>query len=283
MFNAIRLNPQKIMVCEEFGSNQIGVLNMPLYCSYHQYFGFELNYLAESKQLLRRGQAIPKGTVFAQSPTIDTNGDYRYGIELNMCLMSHPAVSEDGIMICRDVLPKLSYKTYERRTVSWGAKRYAINAYGTIDNYKPFPDIGDYIHENGLIMALRGYNNDLAPAEQSVYDLMEVDEFFDEATYSVPGRGKVVDIIIHHDENSMNPVTPLGMSEQAKKYDQATRTFYKQILAEYNALRKSRGDKLELTPQFQSLVKEALAYVGDHKESIQKLSSTKTSRTSATR
>lgn len=270
-FNAIRMNPQSVMIYEEYGTNRIGVLNMPRYCSYHQYFGFELKYDKNLKQQLRRGQAFAKDTVFAQTPNIDDNGDYTYGIQLNMCLMTHPAVSEDGVMICRDVLPRLAYKTYERRTVSFGTKRFPVNAYGSRTEYKPFPDIGDYIHESGLIMALRSYNKELAPVDQSIDDLLEVDHFFDECTYSVPGKGRVVDIIIHHDENSLNPCTPLGMEAQAKKYDTATKQFFKAILGEYNDLRKSRKDNLELTPQMQSLVREAISVVGDHKEAIQKL------------
>ena len=270
-FDSIRLNPQKVVIYEEHGTNRIGVLDIHNYTSYHQYFGFENKMNPDAMALLYHGGAVPAGTVFAGSPLVDKDGNYKPGIQLNMCLITHPAVSEDGVGVCEDILPLLAYKTYERRTVPFGSKRFPVNVYGTATEYKPFPDIGEYIKESGLVMATRSYNVDLAPVEQSVYDLMEVDEHFDLCTYSIPGKGRVIDIIVHHDENSMKPCTPLGMDKQARKYDTARRVFYESILREYNELKKSRGDKLKLTPQFHSLVKEAYQVVGKHDEAIQLL------------
>ncbi len=269
--DSIRLNPQKIVIYEEHGTNRIGVLDIQNYTSYHQYFGFENKMNPEAMALLYRDAPVPAGTVFAGSPLVDADGNYMPGIQLNMCLMTHPAISEDGVMARRGMLPSLAYKTYERRTVGFGAKEMPLNAFGTTDIYKIMADIGEYIRESGLVMATRSYNIELAPAEQSIFDLMEIDEHFDRTTYAIPGKGRVVDIIVHHDENSMKPCTPLGMDKQARKYDAARRQFYQSIMDEYNALKKSRGDKLKLTPQFHSLVKEAWSVVGKHEEVIQKL------------
>ena len=270
-YDSIKLNPQKIVIYEEHGTNRIGVLDIQNFTSYHQYFGFENKINPDAMRLLYEGAAVPKDTMFAGSPLVEADGDYKPGIQLNMCLLTLPGVSEDSVIVRRGALKLLAYKTYERRTVDFGSKRFPVNVYGTANEYKPFPDIGEYIKESGLVMATRTYNPDLAPVEQSVYDLMEVDEYFDACTYAIPGKGRVIDIIVHHDENSMKPCTPLGMDKQARKYDRARRVFYDAIMKEYNALRKSRGERLKLTPQFHSLVKEAWSVVGKHEEAIQKL------------
>lgn len=270
-YDAIRLNPQTSVIYEEHHTNRIGVLEIKNHISYHQYFGFATKLNKDAMNLLYRGAPVAAGTTFAGSPLLEKTGDYKPGIQLNMCLITHPAVSEDGVGVCEDILPLLAYKTFETRTGEFGSKRWPKNVYGTREKFKAFPDIGDYIHESGLIMATTSYNVDLSPVEMSLDDMMEVDHFFDQCLYAPPGRGKVIDIIIQHDENSMKPCTPLGMEVQGKKYDDARRVYYRQILNEYNELKRARGNQLKLTPKFHNLVKEAWSVVGDHKEVIQKL------------
>ena len=44
------------------------------------------------------------------------------------------------------------------------------------DNYKPFPDMGDRIRSDGLIMAFRTYDDDLlGEIDMTTESLMEVD------------------------------------------------------------------------------------------------------------
>lgn len=265
-YDSIQFNPETTVIYEEYGTNRIGCFTIPRYCSYHQYFGFEFKHIQENLQALRYGANIAKDTVFAQTPSLDEGGNYKYGIQLNACHMTHPAVSEDGVMICRDVLPKLAYKTYETRTVAFGSKRFPVNAYGTLEKFKAFPDIGEYIREDGLLMALRLYNVELAPIDQSLHDLMEIDYYFDQFIYAPPGKGRVVDIIVHHDESSMHPCTPLGMEAQAMKYVRARDEYFESVVKEYDRLRKSRPDGLTLTPRLHQLIKEGIATSGRYKE-----------------
>lgn len=262
--DAISENPQSIVIYEDEETKEVGIINIAKYCSYHQYMGFEYKAQPGYNQLVP-GQFIPKDTVLLDSPAITDTGGYMYGVELNMAFMSHPAVSEDGIMISSDVLDKLKFKTYEIRVVEWGSKNYPLNMYGTVDNFKPFPDIGEYIRNDGILTALRSHSKNLAPAEQSVYDLMEPDFIFDKLTYVNGPGGKVVDIRVHHEDTGISP-TPFGMEKQADKYDAARRTFYSEILTEWRRLKHARGDALVITPDFHRLVVEALAAMSDPTE-----------------
>lgn len=254
--DSITENPQTIVIYEDEATKEVGIITLPKYCSFHQYMGFE--YKAQpGLQMLVPGQYVPEGTVFLDSPAVTENGGYMYGMELNMAFMSHPAVSEDGIMISRDVLDRLKFKIYDTRIVEWGSKDFPLNMYGTVDNYKAFPDIGEYVRPDGLLAVLRTHDKHMAVVEQSVYDLMEPDHMFDHAVYA-PGGGKIVDIRIHHEDNTNSP-TPMGMEKQADKYDRARKVFYKEILAEYFRLKGSRGTSLLLHPDFHRLIVEALA------------------------
>lgn len=189
--NRIAMNPQTIVIYEDVNTKEVGMLDLRDYCSYHQYFGFEYKRTRAWFETLRTGALIAAGTVLMDSPSITEDGGYKYGRECNMAFMSHPAVSEDGIAISEDVLPLFSFKTYETRVVEWGSKRFPLNLYGTPDNFKPFPDVGDLIRPDGLLMALRSYNKELAVVQQGIYDLMEPDFIFDKLIYPA-GPGKEI-------------------------------------------------------------------------------------------
>lgn len=269
--DTIHGNPQTIVIYEDTQTKELGMFSLTDHCSNHQYFGYKFKE-KEGMQKLARGASIAKDTMFLDSPNVTDDGGYKYGVELQMALMTHPASSEDGILICEDVLPKFGIKTYEIRVVGWGSKKFALNTYGDTTNYKAFPDIGQRIRPDGIVMALRSYDPSLlAPIEQSVKTTMEVDLNFDTTVYANGPGGKVVDIKIHHDLNKMN-CADVHMDRQAQKYDTARRHFYKRIVDVWRKFYKIRGDALLIKPELQRLVVEALSVVNeDSKQRVSKL------------
>lgn len=265
----IASNPQTVIIYEDVATKEIGIVSVASYCSYHQYFGFEYK-TKPAWSNIYAGSYIAADTILMDSPSVTDNGGYKYGIELNMAFMSHPAVSEDGIMISRDALPRLGFKTFETRVVEFGNKRFPLNLYGDAENFKPFPDIGDHVRPDGLLMCLRSYDRELAVVEQGIYDLAEPDFIFDKATYT-GANGKIIDIRIHHDNKSTQAGTPAGMETQPEKYDLARRQFYQDIVSEYSRLRRERGDGLRITPEFHRMVIEALSVVQESPNRILKL------------
>lgn len=259
--DSINVNPQTIVIFEEDKTNRIGMIDLRTFSTYHQYFGYENVVTSNINKLVPR-QFIKKDTEFLKTPTITEDGGYKYGIELNMVFLGVPSIAEDGIMICEDVLPKLAFKIYETRVVEFGNKKFPINLYGDENNFKAFPDIGEYIKDTGVLMMLRSYEKNMSIVEQSIYDLMEPEYTFDTGVYVNGPGGKVVDIRIWHDEDSQSP-TPIGMDKQAQKYNQATKSFYREIVNEYKRLYKERGKALSLTPEFNRMVIEAMAAIED--------------------
>lgn len=262
--DSIDLNPQTIVIFEDDRTKEVGVLSLPLFCSYHQYFGFEYKGTSAVNSLIR-GNHIPKDTIFLDSPAVSDQGNYRYGVELNMAFMSHPSVSEDGIMICRDVLDKFKFKTYETRTASWGSNTFPLNMYGTVDNYKPFPDIGEYLRKDALLMMMRTYDKTLAPVTQSIHDVMIPDYFSDKGIYVNGPGGRVVDIKVYVSDSSLfeNSGT---IDTQVNKYLLATRDFHEKIVSEWRRLKRERGDSLNISDAFHRQVVESLAYIGEKDE-----------------
>lgn len=263
---AIELNPQTIVVYEfddpKTGGKCIGMFTLTGFCSNHQYFGFRFEEGPAFREL-QINRPIKKGAVFLKSPNVTDEGGYKYGLEANIAYMSHPATSEDGVLISDALLPRLGFRTYESRVVEWGQKKFALNLYGDEHNYKPFPDIGHPIRADGVLMALRSYGpEELAVVEQSVRATMNVDYNFDSTTYVNGPGGRVVDIKIHHDVNSWNHAER-HMDKQAQKYDAARRIFYQRIVNVWKKYHSKRGRDLQITPEFSRLVVEAQSVVSE--------------------
>ena len=263
----INFNPETLVIYEDDDTKKLGCFSIPYYNSYHQYFGFKYNLNSENIGRLTPGSFIPKGTIFADTPAVADNGDYKYGIELNMAFISHPAVSEDGILICEDVLPKLRFKVYETRVIGFGNGSFPLNLYGDTENYKPFPDIGEVIRDDGILCATRDYNYALSPVEMSINDVLDVDYIFDTSTYVRGPGGKIVDIKIYHDDNVLS-TTPMGVELFLTKYTKALKCYYKEILAveaslRYNRKKKFSDSRLPLQPELHRLLVEARTMTDD--------------------
>jgi DNA-directed RNA polymerase beta subunit len=106
--DSIDENPQTILVYEDVETKQIGIVNLLTYCSNHQYFGFQYK-TAEGLQQLRVGAFIKKDTIFLNSPSVTPEGGYKYGLQANVAYMTHPATSEDSVVISQSLLPKLGF------------------------------------------------------------------------------------------------------------------------------------------------------------------------------
>lgn len=253
--DSINENPETLVFYQDVVTREIGVITLPKYCAYHPYFGFLYKEQPGLNQI-REKAWIKKGEVFLDSPGVTPHGNYMYGRELNMVFMSHPATSEDGIVVSRDVLPHLKFNTFETRTVEWGKKSFMLNTYGSKGNYKGMPGIGDRIRPDGLLVAFRPYDERLAIVDQSEEALMYVDTVFDERVYANGGGGIVRDIKV-----ITNTDLSIGLAPTDKgleKYIRETHRFYKEIRQFYQSLMRENKGEVSITPEFNNLIQRAL-------------------------
>lgn len=258
-------NPETILIYEDAATKEIGHISLVGHCTHNDYFGFTYR-KGEAMRHLRLGALIPKGSVFHETSSVDEHGNYRYGAQVNVAFMTHPAVAEDSILVSESLLKRYQYRTYETIRVEWGKSGIPLNLYGNDDEYRPFPDIGEYIRDDGVLMAVRSTKscigeetfNILSPVEYSNKALMEIDYLHDKTYYLSGPGGKVVDIIVHHDVRGKDLT---GADSQAMKYHQSSRAFANRILEQYHKFKKKAGDSLVLTPQFHSLVTECMNIV----------------------
>lgn len=256
----IKENPLTAVVYRDCETNEVGVLELPTYNCLHQSFGFRYVYKKAIEQLIP-GNFIPKDTVLADSPAVTDEGDYKYGVETQIAMMSYQPVIEDGIIASEEYLERLKTRGYGSRRLSWGKNYFPLNLYGDDQHYKPFPDVGDKIRPDGLLFALRAYDELLAPVHMTPRALQEVDYVFDKTVYAEP-NARVIDAVVYKGNNNKSNM-PSGMEEQTEKYHRKEYHFYKQLIEEYQSLRNRDRDELRLTPAFHRLLVEGLAFTND--------------------
>lgn len=264
--DSLKFNPETIVIFEREDDGQIDMLVLPYYCSHHQYFGFQYK-PTENMRKLVVNTPIAKDTVFATSPAVSENNGYKYGLNFNTAFMSIPAVAEDGFAISKTAIERLKFKVYERRSVEFGSKNIPLNIHGNSEEYKMFPDIGEYTNDarnDGLLMMLREVSDELAPALMSKDALREPDFTFDKGVYVRAGRGKVIDIKVTSNNNHARNIPP-EITEQLSKYEKANYSFYNQLLELESSLLKRKRSKygldsrLNLSPRLHALLVEAYA------------------------
>lgn len=256
-------NPESTVI---YRSNETGIVDyftLPYYASYHSTFGFQYEHKEAARHITYNAE-FQKDTIFADSPAVKGESHYTYGRNLNVIFMSHPNVGLDGYVISRDVLEHFKFKIYETRSVSLSAAFIPINLYGDETKYKAFPDIGEYVREDGLLMARRPYDPNLAPALFSKDDLREVDYLFDDKVYVRAGRGRVVDLSVIKTEGTSRQL-PKEVTEHMDHYAQRNREYYTELTRLEEQLTREanqHGTELQISPALQRLLVTAKAITG---------------------
>tara|TARA_A200000159_G_C7331607_1_gene343213 strand:+ start:712 stop:2772 length:2061 start_codon:yes stop_codon:yes gene_type:complete len=257
--DSIKENPTTAIIYENIETQEVDILLVENYCSDHNTFGFQYHPTSALEKIYA-GMQVPKGTILAKSKALKDDGNYAYGLEANVAYMTLPATIEDGFIISESMAERLTTTMTGSRVVSWGKEYYPLNLYGDKDNYKPFPDIGDKIREDGLLIALRKYDPALGMVEMTPKALMTPDYTYDKLTYVAPAAGATVyDVIVDMDHNLPYSNTPVGMNAQPDKYLRLSDQFYDTIYNEYRRLAKQRGKGLQLSPALTNIVTRAIA------------------------
>lgn len=131
------------------------------------------------------GDILPSNTPVAQSSSY-VNGNYCSGRNIRMLYTVLPELTEDAVIISESAAKELEYDMVDIVTVNLKRDAYLLNKYGDANLYKPFPNIGEYVH-NDVICSIRenSFMSSYAEARRSHVN--------DRNYYS---RGQIVDIDI---------------------------------------------------------------------------------------
>ena len=159
----------------------------------HEKFGFPL-YFTEEFLKLANGDYIEEGTILADSKQRDLGM-----LTWTRAMVGVPGTfnqsSEDSILFCEESLEELGYYTYTDLTLSVDRTDILLNINGNKDVYKPLPEVGDHIMDDGAVMGKRNVSYFLSPAILSDDALNEFNEAFDKVLYNGSGGGKKTEVV----------------------------------------------------------------------------------------
>lgn len=264
-------NSETCVIYEDLKTGALGSLIVPNFHWNHKVFGFPYKH-SNLFRNLTEGTILAKGDKLADSPSVQDNGDYWYGIETKTAFLSVPGIIEDGIVASESYCKKLRTRGYGSKVVEWGHDAYPLNLYGKdgdVENYKYFPDIGERIRDDGILFALRKYDPILAVCDMTNEALRTVNHTFDDITYislsSVDGVDMpiVEDVSVWHTHNPDLWRTPVGMEPQIRRYHEATKKYHTDIYEAYEVESKKHQQgsvkyQPKLTNEFHNLLVNCL-------------------------
>lgn len=258
----VKENPRSFAIYEPAqGTDKvIGMLEIPTYISHHKDFGYRLVPNEEVIDRIAPNGYVRASEMVAGSPAIMKVDGYGYGFNANVISISDPSTTEDGIVVRQGFLDKLRYRGYHKVSASCGKKYILLNLYGDEENYKPFPDIGERVREDGLVIAMREIDEGTSAVEMTPKALRQVNYLTDKRVYGEK-NAKVVDITVYHDEHMEDGGCPDQLVEQPRRYYEAGKQFYTDVLNTYEQLRKRQGKKLRIDHDFERLVVDAMIYL----------------------
>lgn len=233
-------------------------------------FGFPYKH-SKVMSSIRTGVTLPKGTILADSPTKTDTGGYRFGVNANLCLVNLQETAEDGIIISERLSKKMTYNAYEEKYIEVRDDELLLNLYGTKDDYKPFPEIGETINDDSVLVVLRKMDEDILPSILSANDLMSFDVMNDTAVYARSPGGVITDIKIYGGINYKKKLLS-GTGKYIEKYINAYNNYYKSILTAYESIKKEymakyKTTEVNLSKRLKELLVEAMSIdLGNHKK-----------------
>lgn len=264
LYDNIKDNPELFVVFYNEEKSELDCLSITNFTRNHQHFGFE-NKMKPTLSMLKPGNYVPKDTIFCDSPAVGDNGEYKHGLNFNVCFMDDPAVSEDGILISDRACERAKFKVYETRVCEVGKNNFLLNIFGNDDNYKPFQEIGEMIPKEGYVFSQREYDDDLAPGLLGVYDMQDIDHIFDRTTYT-RGEGKVIDIKVIKNGYIRNPTCPEETTYLLDKYAKAYLKFNKSIIETVENFKSlNKNIVFKMSPNLHRRLIESMAVIENSK------------------
>lgn len=255
-----------VVIYQDSDTQELGCISLISHYSYQGYFGYSYR-PGKDMHLLRINSHVPKGAILREVNSVNDHGDFMMGREVNVAFMSHPGTADDAFVVSESFLQRMQYQTVERVMISWGVGNFPLNLYGSGDQYKIFPEIGEKIRDDGLLMAVRPVDKDestnsglefdpLAPVTRTQTACSTVCHATDKKWYIGGGGATVTAIEIYHDGRDR---VYTAQDDQPMRYYRKSIIFAERIKQIYMTYKSRLGERLRLSGALHKLVTDSLA------------------------
>jgi len=259
--DSVSVVTEHTVILQNTDTLELDAVVIPYYHKLHQQYGFKYNLNDAVSRMDILNSVVPDGYTLADTPGVTPEGDYCYGRPVNVAYMSVPEVTGDGVIISEELAEKYAFNVFETVVVEFGERTHPLNLYGNADTFQAFPEIGEYINDDRVIMATRDYETVLSPSLISAKDMQRYDPNFDTAYYSTAG-GRLVDIKVYKN-NKARVSTYSHTVDQPDRYANALKTYYADVLSCYEVQSRKHfgmyGKNLPVTERMHRLLIDAYA------------------------
>jgi len=170
----------------------VDILEVPLSYTGNGKTGFVYEFNNEVN--LKPNVYVKADTVIAAPPSAKYMDEYNPGVDLMTAVMSLPETAEDGIVLSEKAVDKFSFMLVEKRRIAVGLYQEPVilGTYGGNDYV--VPDIGMRVNEDGVLMAIRNFNNPYCHVSMHAESMREIDNITDTVYQLTKGGGVVTDI-----------------------------------------------------------------------------------------
>lgn len=126
-------------------------------------YGFRMYDLIRNN--FKEGDTIPKATALMQSSSY-VKDNYCAGRNLKTIHCIIPELTEDSIVFSKSAAKAMEYDMVDKVTAKLTENQFFLNMYGDVNIDKPFPEIGEYVKDDEVILSVRedGYLSSRAEA-----------------------------------------------------------------------------------------------------------------------
>lgn len=246
--------------------NAYDLLTLPAYNTQNTSVGFEFKYNKDNLRKLKKGAFIPKGTIFADSPRVNADGEWCFAMPTRVAAFSDFRTEEDGIIITQSYAERLACMFRHQRDFAWNEDDWVpLMLYGTDENPSPFPAPGEPIREDGIIMGFRKRIKENALVSLTRKALREPDPTYDHLLYAPRGIDCEVMSVRVESERTKNKANNRGTDyipqRHNKMLDQYERRQNEMWLSVINWFetkkRLSRNNKISVTHELGTFIRNA--------------------------
>ena len=213
-------------------------------------YGYKNKWMNVSQ--LNKGNLIPKDMKLLTSPAHDGN-KYMLGTNLNTAYMSLPQLTEDAFIISESAAKKLESDGYTQISFKILPNQIPRDLYGSDDEYKFMPDIGDYVRDDGVVCALMTPTPDSFISDIYNGNINKI-QYLHDTLYYAPKGSQVVDIDVYINRKC-KVKSSKDIFSQAQKYRDHINSYSLKVWEAYLEYSK-KG--YEITHEFNQLVTNCL-------------------------
>lgn len=262
----------------ENGVPYIDAIEIDSYTKHDNVFSSKLTPTSKLNNL-SAGDVLHKDEELTRVPS-QVGKEFCDGVNLLTTTMSHPDIIEDSYLISDRAAEKMHAYGLKRFFISLRDNEYLLNTYGTPENPKYYPCVGEAVRDDGLVIAVRKHDPLFAALDMSIADTMEHSTYYD-SCYHVDADPKhvgnrensetgsrVVDLRVWRNEASISQDRE-GERNKIRSTDENIRLldesakglkhYYSQIVQFYlHHLKVSHG-KVQFSPEATRIICEAMA------------------------